>query len=611
MNTPEILFPLPPRNRFETSPSLRDGIVLEKGVTLTGDFLEKNESLVQKYIQFFSVYPDLFLDLIKPKGSGFNLFFYQRVILRAIMRHKEVYLTAPRAASKSALSIWALFLSCMFSPGSRRFIAAPGKGQSVTLARPKIFELYSSWPLLRHEIVGDHLTTNPGNYGANYIELKFKNGSLLSVIAASNATRGDRRHGGLIDEVREHDETMLNEVILPTMNVSRRLPNNEVNPDEPFNQQTIYMTSAGSKLSFAYQRLLDVVGNAIMFPKNSIVLSLDYRIPVLHGLLDRDFATKLRLSPTFKEASFATEYMTLWQATSTDSWYSFDKMLNHRKLKNPELQAKYREGSSHFYLLSVDVGRISDSTIVCVFKVFPQKNGVMRTSLVNIIPLGLTDHTKPLPEQAKALKRIIALYNPASVVIDTNGLGIGLGDEMVRPQLDIDGTILPAYAFLNDPHFKKTQPLTAPQLLYSLKATADLNSQIHSNTYARISSGLVTFLISEQDARTAILSTKKGAKLSIEDRVKRLRPHELTSSLFLEMSNLRLKAGGSIDKIALEQINSRLQKDKYSAFSYGLWRIKELEDAGIKEALRRNRFEKQDGTNGMRKLVFFSEGRRK
>ena len=57
-------------------------------------------------------------------------------------------------------------------------------------------------------------------------------------------------------------------------------------------------------------------------------------------------------------------------------------------------------------------------------------------------------------------------------------------------------------------------------------------------------------------------------------------PHEMTTKLFEEMANLRLKRAGSLD-IVLEQINSRYPKDKYSAFAYGLWRIKELEEEEV------------------------------
>ena len=64
-------------------------------------------------------------------------------------------------------------------------------------------------------------------------------------------------------------------------------------------------------------------------------------------------------------------------------------------------------------------------------------------------------------------------------------------------------------------------------------------------------------------------------------------PHEMTTKLFEEMANLRLKRTGSSLDISLEQINPRFPKDKYSAFAYGLWRIKEIEEEASKKQRRR------------------------
>jgi hypothetical protein len=44
-------------------------------------------------------------------------------------------------------------------------------------------------------------------------------------------------------------------------------------------------------------------------------------------------------------------------------------------------------------------------------------------------------------------------------------------------------------------------------LLYGLKANGPLNSKIHGNAYARISGGMVRFLIKEQEAKNALMST--------------------------------------------------------------------------------------------------------
>ena len=67
------------------------------------------------------------------------------------------------------------------------------------IAKDKIFEIWEHFPLLKNEIKGE------GNFGKDYIELRFKNGSRFDVVGALDSERGGRRNGGLIDEVRDHD----------------------------------------------------------------------------------------------------------------------------------------------------------------------------------------------------------------------------------------------------------------------------------------------------------------------------------------------------------------------------------------------------------------------
>ena len=52
----------------------REEILVEKGVIITEEHAIKMEKLYQKYCEFFTAYPDLFLDLIKPADSNFQLF---------------------------------------------------------------------------------------------------------------------------------------------------------------------------------------------------------------------------------------------------------------------------------------------------------------------------------------------------------------------------------------------------------------------------------------------------------------------------------------------------------------------------------------------------------
>ena len=578
----------------------REDVIIEKGVILNEDYLEKNLEDIGGVMSIFTAYPDVYLDLIKPQDSSFTLFFYQRITLRALMRFKDIFVTAPRAFSKSFITILAMILQCIFIPGTKRFICAPNKSQAAQIAKEKIVEIYDRWPMLRKEILGGEISDTPGNFGKDYVTLKFRNGSQFDVVGALDSQRGGRRHGGLIDEVRDHEEGPINEVVLPLMNVSRRLPDNSVNEKEP-NQQRIFMTSAGVKTSFAYDLLIDDFIDCIIHPNSTFVFGCDYRVPVLHGLLDKTYINKLKTSSSFKEESFAREYASLWSGSSEEAWFNFDKLTKYRKIKNPESSAKFRANSNQFYLLSVDVGRLNDQTVCCVFRVNVSNEGKHYATLVNLYVLGRQAETKTFHRQVIDLKKIIRKFNPLEVVIDTNGLGIGFADEMIREQVDEFGNIYEPLGFKNDEDFLKVQPKDARCILYGIKANGPLNSKIHGNAYTRLNGGKGRFLIKEQEAKNALLSTKVGQKMTVQQRVQRLMPHEMTTKLFEEMANLRLRRTGATLDIVLEQINPRYPKDKYSAFAYGLWRIKEIEEELNKKRRRRSAFEK-------RQLVFCDGG---
>ena len=352
-------------------------------------------------------------------------------------------------------------------------------------------------------------------------------------------------------------------------------------------------------MSYAYTRLIDSFEHSIISPDKAFVFGCDYHIPVLHGLLDKDYINTLKMSPSYNEESFAREYLSLWSGASEESWFNFDKLQKHRKFKNPEWHASSRSDHNYFYLLSVDVGRIHDQTVCCVFKVNVIKERYYAT-LVNLYVLGRESKTKTFYQQCIDIKKIIKAFNPLEVVIDTNGLGIGLAEEMTRQQITTEGEIMPAYGFKNDDEMKKTQPKDAPCILYGIKANGSLNSKIHSNAYSRVNGGAVRFLIKEQEAKSSLMATKIGQKMSPEQRIKRLMPHEMTTKLFEEIANLRLKRSSTSLDISLEQINPRFPKDKYSAFAYGLWRIKELEEEYTK---KNRRF-----AAGSNRILFFYTG---
>lgn len=97
-----------------------------KGI-ITEERIKKQFLNLRRLISFFREYPDLLIDFIKKEDSTFNFFFYQRVFIRIVMRHKYVFATFARAFSKSFLSMMVLILRCILYPNSNLFVTTGGK----------------------------------------------------------------------------------------------------------------------------------------------------------------------------------------------------------------------------------------------------------------------------------------------------------------------------------------------------------------------------------------------------------------------------------------------------------------------------------------------------
>lgn len=208
-------------------------------------------------ISFFRQYPDLLIDFILKDNNphNFHFYFYQRIFLRVVMRHRYVYATFPRAYSKSFLSMMVLMLRCILFPGSELFVTTGGKEQAASITIAKIQEICKLIPPLENEINWARGVSKKSRDDVNYV---FKNGSKINILAAKESSRGQRRTGGLMEECVLIDQTALNEIIIPTTNVNRLLPDGTRCSEEVVNKSQIYITTAGWKNSFA--KLIQVIG---------------------------------------------------------------------------------------------------------------------------------------------------------------------------------------------------------------------------------------------------------------------------------------------------------------------------------------------------------------
>lgn len=589
---------------------LIDGIEIDKGAVLSQYAVDSYADVYQKWLEFWILYPDLYLDAIHSDEDdpNFHIYPYQRILLRSIMRKKNVSITATRGTSKSFTAYLAYFLRCTFSPGIQLCIVADVKKTVIATAKQKYEEIFKHWPLLRKELKTREDDGEQGQKKSNdYYELDFKNGSILTVIS-KDSSRGLREHGILYEESAKIDEISHNEILQPMMTIDRREPDGTINETAP-NGQSIYITTAAEKTCFMYSKLLEIVVNSILRPEDNFVIGFDYKVPVRYGLMTQAKIDTARLSSTFSEDSFAREYCSIWTGNSTEAWFDADMLVRRRTLLTCERKNKLNRSMTNcFYLISCDVGRFRCNTAITVLKVMPREEHFH----ANLVYMEVLNGDNFITQQAPRLKKLIGIYNPREVIIDTNGLGAGLMDAMVVESYDpVSGEKYPPYYGFNlDQHLPpgKKSPTEEPipshnAIIYEMKSNDKLESEMLSNMYSRICGNFISLLAQENVIKSKLLATTSGQKMTLYDRRVFLLPYEMTSRLIDELNNLRLKPGSSGANIKVEQITRSTPKDRVSSFEYGLWRVKYYEDKFLRK--------QKNKSGGKKNFVFFSPRNRR
>ncbi|MGN0992917.1 MAG: hypothetical protein ACI4PE_03260 [Bacilli bacterium] len=151
---------------------------------------------------------------------------------------------------------------------------------------------------------------------------------------------------------------------------------------------------------------------------------------------------------------------------------------------------------------------------------------------------------------------------------------------MVKSQIDPDsGEILPDFGVENDEEgfYKKYKTgETEIDALFLIKANAPINTEAHTYVQTQLASGKIKFLIDENQAKTKLMGTKMGQNMDADKRAEYLKPFTLTTILREQMLNLVEENEGV--NIILKQSSRGIKKDKFSAFEYGLYYIKQEED---------------------------------
>lgn len=503
-------------------------------------------------------YPDLFLDLIKPNKGGLNLHLDQRIYLRVMLRFTSFYGVFPRGYGKTFDEVLASMLTCVFFPEITISLSAQTKENAADLLKDKYNEIIRFYPLLKNEI-------EKANFAKGDALILFKNGARLDNLANSQTSKGQRRKRINMEESALIDNDTFLDALLPIVEVPRVCVGKySITDPEELNQQINFFTTAGFKGSDEYQRSVDMAKDMVNL-NGKIILGSSFWLPCYYGRgsSKSQIFQKKRDMTTI---SFAQNYESKWVGASSGALVNINKLMNCRSLTTPILKSTNQDDE---YYLGVDVARSqktnNNQSFIAVVKVnrTKDKSKIVSLDLVNLINIP---NIMNFTAQACIVKKYKILYNARAIVVDGNGLGAGLIDELLKESFDpITKESLGCLDTINDNNEPEV-PAIAEQILYNLKAQS-AQSKIVTNFIDVVDSGKFRML----EQRKSSDFTEK----EYDDFDNKVAPFLQTDVLFEELANLKLKHlnnGG----VTIEKVVNKLDKDRVSALIYVLWYINEF-----------------------------------
>lgn len=525
------------------------------------DSFHKNLDKWSKVVAFYRWFPDLFWDLITPKTGGIRLDLDQRVFLRCIARFPTGYYVFPRAYGKTLLEVMGLIHTAIFYPRIKLSLTAQTKGKAGQLLQQKFNDLLNFYPLLKEEIYSQ-------KFSSDDVRIEFNNGSTIDVLANSQTTKGERRHRGSIEEDNLVDENIYNDAVKPVFDDPRRTigRKGKIDPNEN-NASVNSFTTAGYRGSPAYHRckkkyegMLDLDG--------SFCLGASWKLAAYNGR-GKDINEILKDKKTSSPFVFDMNYMSRWTGSGEDGICNVAKLLECRVLEEPDFTNANPET-----ILAIDVAQSDKDkncqTVISVFEIIRYRNGrIKEIHLPRIIAIsGKLNYT----QQAIEVKRAKTLYNSSIIVVDNNGLGRGLTAELLKVQTDnLTGEELPCYDTINTED--------TPEVPNSDKIVYAYLSQSNDQEAIPI---LMECIETERIKLLALKDYGDYSYLKESEKIEKMIPFIQTNFLVDEIQNIKLKVFNN-GKLGIERATTRLQKDRFTSFMYGLFYIMKFMDSYVAE----------------------------
>ena len=512
------------------------------------------------YYQFVSWakwYPDRFIELFKSEESNMQLHYDQRIFMRCDIRFQSMYGVFSRGYAKTYTEVLDDFIVAILNPNITLSVTAQTRENAAALLQDKTNEILTHYPLLENEIEYKRFSKNDAI-------IKIKNGATITNLANAQTSKGRRRHRIKIEESALLNNALFEDALAPIVEVPRTTSGSLalVDPEE-MNFQIHFFTTSGYRGSDEFARSVRMV-NGMRNLTGDIVLGSSWRLPCYYGRgssKTQILKKKRNSNPIF----FAQNYEQKWVGCADNALVDVNKLMATRTLEEPILEAQ-RETDE--YYIGVDVARSENTnnnqSAIVVIKVIrnPVNKRVAELQVVNV--LGVTNKMN-FKNQACMIKKLKNQYHAKMVIVDGNGLGSGLVDQLLLDSYDeITGNYIGCFDTINTDN--KPENPNAEKCLFDMKAQG-YQTKVVSYFINAVDSGMLKMLIRKQEQDFT------DKEREFYDR--NVLPFVNTELLFMEIANLKLKVMAG-NNLTVEKVVKKIDKDKFSALSYCIFYILEF-----------------------------------
>ena len=346
--------------------------------------------------------------------------------------------------------------------------------------------------------------------------------------------------------------------------------------------------------------------------KKYFICGLPYQISIRDGLLLKEQIEDEMSEADFDPLKFSMEMDCLWYGDTDGAFFTFDDISNRRKLKTAIYPTSITNNSRSFKIpdlvtnerriLSVDIALMAskkqnnDASAIIINSAIPTNNNNYTSNVVY-----MENHEGlNTDELALVVRRLYDMYKCTDLVVDTNGQGLGVYDNLIQDIVDpTTGELYPALSCCNDKVMaERCKVDNAPKVIWSIKASASFNNEICILLRSGFQNGKINLLVSEFEAEEVLKDKIKGFnKIPAYEQTQYKLPYIQTTLLVYELINLEYEIKGTNVKITEK---SGMRKDRYSSLAYNYWVQCQLEREMLRK--QKNGFDASDYASKLRKL---------